>query len=140
MSSICIPVSVLRNIWDVVKYPPWGEPFKPVIEEDVRNAVLQKSWTSRHMRPLNNNEETREFDHVRRIAWMVMHPPEDPILIETDEIYPIVDGYHRLYAAIIRGDEMINVSISGYDDDIISLFGKDVLDRIAGLNKLNPEM
>ena len=129
MSVVSIPVSVLRNIWDVVENPPWNDSFKPVTEVDVHDAVRRKDWSSRHMCPLEHNQETMKLDHVRRIAWMVIHPPQDPVLIDTSLANPITDGYHRLYAAIIRGDEMISVSICGYDSDIINLFGSDALEQ-----------
>ena len=141
MSTISIPVSVLKNIWDVVEHPPWNDSLKPVTEFDVIEAVQRKNWTSRHMHPLKHNQETMKLDHVRRIAWMVVHPPQDPVLIDTHTGNSIIiDGYHRFYAAIIRGDEMINVSISGYDSDIADLFGNDVLEQIIESDELRVEM
>ena len=135
MSAIAIPVSLLRNVWDVIENPPWNDwnsSFKPVTEVDVRKAVQQKDWTSRHMHPLEHNLELMELDHVRRIAWMVIHPPQDPILIDTHMAKLTMDGFHRFYAAIIRGDEMIDVSICGCDNEIAFLFGNDVLEQICG--------
>ena len=140
MSVVSIPVSVLRNVEDVVENPTWFNAFKPVTESDVLKAVQRKDWTSRHMRPLQYNVETTELDHVRRIAWMVMHPPEDPVVVNTNVPDIITDGYHRFYAAIIRGDEMIDVSIRGYDNYIINLFGKDIMDQIAKANVTGLEM
>ena len=140
MTQVSVPVSVLRNTWDVVETPLWEEPFRPLTKTDVLKAVEQKNWTARHMRPLKNNLETREFDHAIRIAWMVIHPPREPVIIDTNQIYPLIDGYHRLYAAIIRGDEMINASISGCHKDIIKLFGHDVLAQIIESDELNSEM
>ena len=140
MSLISIPISVLRNVEDVIENPPWFNAFKPVTESDVLEAVQQKDWTSRHMRPLQYNVETMELDHVRRIAWMVMHPPQDPVLIDTNVPDIITDGYHRFYAAIIRGDEMIDVSIRGYDSDIINLFGNDVMDQVIKSDEAGLEM
>ena len=82
------------------------------------------------MRPLKHNIETMEMNHVRRIAWMVNHPPQDPVLIDTYMGKLTMDGFHRFYAAIIRGDEMIDVSICGCDNEIAVLFGNDVLEQI----------
>ena len=130
ISSVSVPVTVLESIWNIIEKPPWSKAFKPVTEVEVRKAVAQKNWTSRHTRPFKKNLEITELDHVRRIAWMVMHPPKNPVLVNTDLDHPIIDGYHRFYAAIIRGDKMINVSICGYRNDIANLFGQKILDQI----------
>ena len=133
MSAVSIPVSVLNDIFDVVNNPPWSNVNKPVDRNDVLEAVRQKNWTSRHMIPLypeDKNQGTTELDHARRIAWMVMHPPQDPVIIDTSAIDVLMDGNHRLYAAIIRGDEMIDAFISGFEDDIVEIFGTDIRDQV----------
>ena len=143
MSVISIPVSVLRNVWDVIENPPWNDwnsSLKPVTETDVREAVQQKDWTSRHMHPLKHNPELMDLDHVRRIAWMVIYPPQDPILIDTYMAKLTMDGFHRFYAAIIRGDEMIDVSICGCHSEIAVLFGNDVLEQVIKSDESDIEM
>ena len=139
MCSVSIPVSVLRDLWDIVKMPPWNT-FKPVTMDDVLKTVKQKDWTFRHMRPLKDNLEIMELDHVRRIAWLVMHPPPDPILVDATMGEVVIDGCHRFYAAIIRGDEMINAFISGYDSHIAEWFGNDVLEQVIKSDEFDIEM
>ena len=55
--------------------------------------------------------QPREY-HLRRIAWLVVHGWDDPIQVWTYELQVgIDDGFHRVAAALFRGDEAIQVTI-----------------------------
>jgi len=48
--------------------------------------------------------------HVRRIAYLALNFPKDPIEIGSDYGFPeIVDGNHRACAALIRRDQTVLV-------------------------------
>lgn len=58
--------------------------------------------------------------HAERIAWLVLYPAEDPIEIDVGVPilgyhipWPVLDGNHRLAAAIFRKDLTILVAPAG---------------------------
>lgn len=54
--------------------------------------------------------------HVERVAYLVMHPDPTPIWVDLNLFCPVVDGNHRLAAAIVRGDAGILAEVhSGLD-------------------------
>lgn len=58
-------------------------------------------------------------DHAERIAYLIVNESEVPIHVDvglenpTGIRHPIIDGNHRLSAAILRGDEVILAYVSG---------------------------
>ncbi|MEP2272304.1 MAG: hypothetical protein ABJI23_13485 [Marinobacter sp.] len=68
--------------------------------------------------------------HAGRIAWLVENGWHDAIEIDVGvpgapgqrDHWPVTDGNHRLAAAIIRGDDAIEASISGSIDHAHRLF------------------
>jgi hypothetical protein len=75
--------------------------------------------------PYESTTRWSREDHVRRIAYLVVHPDPTPVEIEMDSYgYPIIyDGNHRIAAAVCRGDLTILADISGFIDHIPSLLG-----------------
>ena len=71
----------------------------------------------------NPHDDTREYSkswHVKRIAYLVSHPDPEPLVIRqgVHDVEPhLYDGYHRLAAAIFRGDKSIRVELSGLGKD-----------------------
>lgn len=64
-------------------------------------------------------------DHAARIAYLVVHPSEEPIEVDFGipalncyVDWPITDGNHRLAAAIIRGDKSILADVAGDWEEI----------------------
>jgi hypothetical protein len=62
------------------------------------------------------------WEHAGRIAWLVRNGWNDPIEIDVGapqfdsrprDVWPIQDGNHRLFAAIMRGDEVIYAVVGG---------------------------
>jgi len=65
--------------------------------------------------------------HAGRIAWLVLNPAPDPIQIDVgvhaSPGWIVIDGNHRLYAAVFRGDSHIDAEISGSLDRSLDLLG-----------------
>lgn len=90
--------------------PPWAERNRAITVTEVLKAVREKRFESRW--------GTR--NHLRRIAYLVEHPDEKPIEIDVGVPclnyyvdWIIIDGNHRVAAALVRGDEFISASIGG---------------------------
>lgn len=57
-------------------------------------------------------------DHAGRIAWLFLNPDPTPIRIDMGTesapcVWPVRDGNHRLYAAMMRGSKIISAEILG---------------------------
>jgi hypothetical protein len=69
--------------------------------------------------------------HARRIAWLMKNGWDAPIDIDVGipsmGFYPyiLVDGHHRLCAAIMTGETVIKAQVSGALDYAFQLFGVD---------------
>ncbi|MFG1846869.1 hypothetical protein [Micromonospora carbonacea] len=54
--------------------------------------------------------------HTARVAWLTRHWPNDgtdPIEVEVFNGVTVNDGWHRIAAAIARGDRTLHVEVSG---------------------------
>lgn len=62
--------------------------------------------------------------HLRRILHLSKHGWSDAIVIEVEEdgSYQILDGNHRLVAAIFLGYKTIEVEFCGFVDELDSIF------------------
>ncbi len=113
------------KIANPVADPPWecgillGMP-------DVKRAIDEKSFLQ-DLVP-ENSQSSYEL-HAMRIAWHATAGWTDPIEIDVGvpglgyrPEWPILDGNHRLYAAVARGDVNIDCSISGCLDFAKELF------------------
>jgi hypothetical protein len=69
--------------------------------------------------------------HARRIAWLVRNGWDAPIDLDVGIPsmgyfpYILIDGHHRLCAAIVSGDSEIKAQVSGSIDYAFELFGVD---------------
>lgn len=101
-----VSVEKLQNIIDPFISSPWGDGRikKQNVENDIKNNNLESNYF--------NNENYYPEWHTRRIAYLVVNLDKTPITILINknnfDDYD-VDGYHRLAAAIYRGDKNINV-------------------------------
>lgn len=72
-------------------------------------------------------------DHPARIAYLVLNPASEPIELDVGcpglgfggPSWPVLDGNHRLAAAIYREDEFISAQVSGDLDHAFDLFQVD---------------
>lgn len=125
MSSVVVPVSKLLQ-WSPFDHSIWDSVKTPITKEEVADAIKHGRL---HGEPWDFSA-TRE-QHIERIAYLVVHP--DRSAIDVDVGIPsmglylgwiVEDGHHRLAAAIYRGDETIEVSLSGsldYADELLGI-------------------
>jgi len=118
-----------RMIWS-------GQGDDPITREEVASAIAEGRFQKM---PLDT-EGTRR-DHVERIAYLVVHPARTPLELDVGiphlgchVDWPLLDGHHRLAAAIYRGDATIDIDAAGSIDYAEELFGvpfpRNVRDRI----------
>lgn len=124
-----IPLNVAKVISNPVLRPPWGGAAN-ISARAMRNLV-KKCVESRDYL-IEPWQETEEFGrgsfsvdpivHARRIAWFMRCYWTDEITYDFGvpshgryPTYPVLDGNHRLYAAIMRNDEVI---YAGYDGSV----------------------
>lgn len=119
-----IRLARLAHLCNPLETSPWSTPAS---EADVRLAIETGRLVSD---PLPGNEG----DHAGRIAYLVVNPASDPIDLDVGvpemgvEIdWPVVDGNHRLAAALFRGDPQIDVTWSGSSDHFEFLFGEKTM-------------
>lgn len=131
MDFTLIPVhKILDNIrnpfevWDVCN---------PVAEEMVMDAIADGSW-ARATESFSHGRGTHDMGavgHARSIAWLIKNGWEDSIDLDVGipsmGYYPyiVLDGHHRLCAALITGEEVIKAQVSGALDYAFALFGVD---------------
>ncbi len=94
--------------------PPW-QGCNPLTLADVtacrRPNPGRRDWAS-------DSEPTTT--HAARVAWLARHWPNDgtdPIEVEVFGGVTVNDGWHRIAAAIARGDHSIHVEVSGVLDE-----------------------
>lgn len=119
MSPTLVDVAKLRELADPTLDWPWNSvPPKPGTVDRTFLSQFEQRPIPLHM------TETAGFDstpHFGRIAWFVTHGWDDPIEVDLGipflgyhgPEWPIIDGNHRLYAAIVRGDAAITAWLSG---------------------------
>ncbi len=123
---ILIPVDNIARRFNPFKSPVWTE--TPLSEDDVC-ACLERG----HWKYGSKPEHCGIYSyHVARVAYLVRHPAHDPIQIDVGvpvlnyvPRWPIIDGNHRLAAAIYREAPSIAASIAGQLDYAEHLFGVD---------------
>lgn len=70
-------------------------------------------------------------DHIGRILYLARHGWQDAVEIDVGipclgypgPEWPLIDGNHRVWAAALRGDEVIEVAIAGQVDHAAELLG-----------------
>lgn len=101
-----ISIAKLRELADPIASPPWGGQSAGLTETMVRDAIKFEDTVDG---PVNDRWGTNPETHAGRIAHLAREGWSDEITLELgDDIpWPVTDGNHRYYAAIIRGDETI---------------------------------
>lgn len=129
-SSVMVPVSRLAA------YSPLGRAVwctEPVREDDVADAIRRNDLRPTPISP-SSPEAKSPAAHAARIAHFVVNGlPSDPIEIDigVPELghtarQPIIDGMHRLAAAIFSGAASIECEISGSVAHARELFGVEI--------------
>jgi hypothetical protein len=114
-----ISINKLQKQCDPFQEAIWGSKY-PISHKEVgealkNNTVLSTPYSSTLQPPKWSKKK-----HVERIAFLVLNPDLSPIEIDVGVpilgYHPewiVVDGNHRLAAAIFRGDETISATCSG---------------------------
>lgn len=95
----------------------WAQPLADVLA-DIRKCIDTNTLAKDYVEPEHRMPLGSHWD-LARIAWFVKNPDPTPIEIEviaTDGTWELVDGFHRLSAAIYRNDQTIKVALGGYVD------------------------
>ena len=121
-----IPVRAVEDYIDPFDCPPWG--CDPFTREDVAIAVTEGRLRADPVDPC-----CPWSVHVERIAWFVVHgwdPEVDSIEFDVGvpggwghDWWPVLDGNHRVCAAMVRGDEWLDCYLAGSFDACADLFG-----------------
>ena len=113
-----VPVDRLQDLCNPIKSNPWGFQFSPK-EVDLAIKANDLQATPRKYFPPKFTEEIRQH-HIRRIAYLAINGWSDPIDIDVGVpslgcfvSWPILDGNHRFYAALLRKDHSILATLSG---------------------------
>ena len=89
--------------------PLWRGLRDPIDPAEVERAIEQGRLNSPSDNgPSDSTAHDRTW-HIERIAWFVVHGWTEPIEISSTCMWPVVDGNHRLSAAIYRSDELVEV-------------------------------
>ncbi len=133
--SVSLPVANIRAHFDPLATPPWG--CAPIAREEVLHAIASGGLAHEYPRTIGGADWSRE-DHIARIAYLSLHGWNTPLDIDVGVpslgchvAWPILDGNHRLAAAIVRGDLTIAASVGGDMDLAQELFGTDCCENIA---------
>ena len=121
METVHLRVLDLKHKKNPLEDPPWAricpnwgtkEITIKEITDSFNNPRLEElgsgtseTWTDRS-KP--DNEYCNRDRHILRIAWLVTKKDEMPIRMSDMSQLTIFDGWHRLCAAIVRGDETIS--------------------------------
>lgn len=103
------------NIQDIEEYSAFKKSIwfkgKPITKQEVLDCIKQNKLMhpDRVLKGNNFIPCTRQ-QHIERIAWLVLNVKDDPITLNIKAPHPIIDGNHRLAAAIIRGDLTIKIN------------------------------
>lgn len=137
MGHVFIPVQKLVDrIGDPFQNTYWTSKHDPVTREMVRDSVLHGTYDRAHWSfsncpaPVTNFQFDGEW-HAQRIAYLHMFGWDRPIEIDVGIPslnywpYPLLDGHHRLCAAVYAGATHIEASVSGALDYAFELFGVD---------------
>lgn len=120
-----VPVAALQTIADPVSTPPWDRTRPSWDADEVRRRASARDYDPcGHVPWLMNPHRRGAKDegpiHMARVAWLMNNEHAPEVTIGAAEIitdygnWPILDGNHRLAAAILRGDEEIDLVIHGY--------------------------
>jgi hypothetical protein len=121
VSNVLLPVIKLRKVANPFVTFPWDDGF--LSRKEVTKAIKHHKLESRPYSEAFVN-------HNERVAYLVVYPASDPISVDVGvpslgfiPNWIILDGNHRLAAAIYRNDKTIAAMVSGEDDYAFDLFG-----------------
>jgi len=108
-----VPVDALAEIYNPFEVAPWMGVAK-IDPDDVDEAINNHDFAKQHSDSSDLANPDKAY-HAKRIAYLVKHLDPEPIVIVPNirGSYELEDGFHRLAAAIYRGDKTIKVAFGG---------------------------
>jgi len=130
---VLVAIDNLRKVCDPYKEQPWrigGSLTREMVADCIQTGNLSDVVTQEGCLP----PKTLTIEqHAARVAWFVVHGWTDAIDIDVGVpslgcvvSWPVVDGNHRLSAAIYRGDEHISAEMSGQVSYAFELLGVNI--------------
>jgi hypothetical protein len=115
VSTVC--VQSILDLYDPTVSPPWN-----TSDDLTLDMVLDAIDEGRYQElPIEASEYGSAMKHAERIAYLFEHKHLDPLSVELPSGAffgsPFDDGNHRFYAAVLRGDETVNITFSGFIDN-----------------------
>lgn len=125
---VMIPLAKVRKLADPLETTPWV--CIPFGRKEIAKSLKARLFESKPV----PDDTVNCWPHINRIAYLVCHGWSDPIVISVGVFnaelsWPIIDGNHRLAAAIYRRDKQILVSVDGSLERARKLFGVDCEER-----------
>jgi len=125
-----IPLKKIQALTDPFQNNPWHY-WHRLTRKEIREAIKNEWFMPMPMYKGGSPEE-----QAHRIAYLVVHGWSDAISLDVGVPSlgccvdnPILDGHHRLAAAIYRKDESILATVDGSIDYAFELFGVDVTEN-----------
>lgn len=90
--------------------PIWRGLYDPITHDEIDDAIAEGLLNE----PIFASESQpypREW-HIERIAWFVENGWSQPIELDLNALWPVVDGNHRFAAAIHRGDSTLRFCLA----------------------------
>lgn len=131
-----IPCEDIADISNPLTDDPWGSG----LTQEIIDACLAD--VSRHVATPVPAFCTDPWVHGGRIAWLHDNGWDDEICIDVGvpsmsvppPSWVVIDGNHRLAAALLRGDETIKVAISGSLDAAMEMFPSSITVQSFSVN------
>jgi len=87
-------------------------------KKDIKLAIAKKDFIDSYATDSDKNSFWSLEDHIKRIAYLVVHPSNEPLELDFSlEGAYLLDGNHRFAAAIYRNEPFVIVEVSGFIDD-----------------------
>lgn len=116
-----MPISELRQVVDPLDGSHWK--VRPISPDEILEAIDAGAFVDISWQEVSATipKELHDIFHVRRIAHLVKNAPTESqehkvmLCMVNDEAW-LYDGYHRLAAAIVRGDTELTLSINAAEE------------------------
>lgn len=126
-----VKVAVLANLWSPYSHKIWSLD-RPITLEEVETAIERDDFEPKPVKA-----DASRAKHIARVAYLAVFGWYEALSIDVgipsqgcNVLWPLVDGNHRLAAAIRNRIYEIEVSISGHVDyaaELLQVKAEDVL-------------
>lgn len=100
---------LLRHVATALEIPVWLGMRDPISAEEVAIAILDGDLLDPDVHGSCDQHAMPRAWHVGRIAWFVVNGWRDPIQVDLNARWPVIDGNHRLVAAVLREDTFVEI-------------------------------